>query len=322
MQTSPSKFSRVIGFDRKTHQQALHLQNAGTPARLLSANEKDGKLFVSQYTTVAKANSNDITFESQQPSTSSDNSDLPSVTATEIKLNQLHSLTRNQRVNVKATITLGTTKPKEVAKRNGEKGLVKEDCIIEDDTGNATLHVWDEMIQMCENSKSYEIKDLSVKNYSGHTRLGTTVTTSMKEITMNIENLKGPELLSATKKTVTVAEFIFTDKVNVFMACQMQSCRKKMPYSVGSTTFTCTSCGTCQKVKLAKKGATARLCAEIEGHQTRLTVFTDEMEALLKKLDLTINTLSDQIKEALLSLENITLVIDPVSNFILEVIEE
>ena len=95
-----------------------------------------------------------------------------------------------------------------------------------------------------------------------------------------------------------------------------------MPYSVGSTTFTCTSCGTCQKVKLAKKGATARLCAEIEGHQTWLTVFTDEMEALLKKLDLTINTPSDQIKEALLSLENITLVIDPVSNFILEVIEE
>ena len=144
----------------------------------------------------------------------------------------------------------------------------------------------------------------------------------MKEITMNIENLKGPELLSATKKTVTVEEFIFTDKVNVFMACQMQSCRKKMPYSVCSTTFTCTSCGTCQKVKLAKKGATARLCAEIEGHQTWLTVFTDEMEALLKKLDLPINTPSDQIKEALLSLENITLVIDPVSNFILEVIEE
>ena len=213
MQTSPSKFSRVIGFDRKTHQQALHLQNAGTPARLLSANEKDGKLFVNQYTTVAKANSNDITFESQQPSTSSDNSDLPSVTATEIKLNQLHSLTRNQRVNVKATIT-------------------------------SCNHI------------------------------------------------------------------------------MQQSCRKKMPYSVGSTTFTCTSCGTCQKVKLAKKGATARLCAEMEGHQTWLTVFTDEMEALLKKLDLTINTPSDQIKEALLSLENITLVIDPVSNFILEVIEE
>ena len=103
---------------------------------------------------------------------------------------------------MKATITLGTTKPKEVAKRNGEKGLVKEDCIIEDDTGHATLHVWDEMIQMCENSKSYEIKDLSVKNYSGHTHLGTTVTTSMKEIV----TLHG----KTSKKVMTRARYFNT----------------------------------------------------------------------------------------------------------------
>ena len=320
MQTSPSKFSKVVGFDRKTHQQALLFQNSGSPAKLLSANEKDGTLFVNPYTTLAKANSDDVTFESKG-ATTAQNTDIANINGIEIKLNQLHSLTRNQRVHVKGKVTLGTQEPKTVTKRNGNNGKVKEDCIIEDDTGHATLHIWDELIETCQNMKSYEIKDLSVKNYSGHTHLGTTAETTIKEIDMQVDNPKGPELLSNVKKTINVKEFIFTDKVNVFMACQVQSCKKKMPYSVGSAIYTCTNCGTCQKLKAATKGATARLCTEIEGKQVWLTAFTDELVALLKKVQLSIDDPTDKIKESLLSLEDITLVVDSVSHFILEVKE-
>lgn len=209
-----------------------------------------------------------------------------------------------------------------MVKRNGEEGRVKEDCIIEDDTGHATLHIWDQMIKACNSSKSYELKDLSVKVYSGQTQLGTTVSTSLKEITIDIENPKGPDLLSSTNKSVFVDEFLFTDKVNVFLTCQIQSCRKKMPYSVGSVVFTCISCGTCQKVKFAKKGATARLCAHIDGKQTWLTAFTDTIEVQLEQLDLTMDSSTNEIKQGLLSLENITLEIDPISNFIISVLEK
>jgi len=94
-----------------------------------------------------------------------------------------------------------------------------------------------------------------------------------------------------------------------------------MPYVIESPVFTCPSCGTCQKVTGAKKGATARLCAEIKGKQVWLTAFTDVMENLLAKVNLSIHDTSDKIKEALLTVENITLVIDSVSNFILEVKE-
>ena len=45
----------------------------------------------------------------------------------------------------------------------------------------------------------------------------------------------------------------------------------------------------------------------------------DVMENLLAKVHLSIHDTSDQIKEALLTMEHITLVIDCVSNFILEV---
>jgi len=61
-----------------------------------------------------------------------------------ITLQQLHKLTRNQRVNVKATLTVGSLEPKERIKRNGSKGRVKEDCVLEDKTGNAIIHLWDD----------------------------------------------------------------------------------------------------------------------------------------------------------------------------------
>ena len=322
LQTSSSKFAKVVGFDRKNHQQALLFQNAGTPVRVLNANEKDDNLFVNNHSTIVKANSGDIHFESTQPSSNtSTNSTLPHGNAIQISLSQVNSLTRNQRVNVRGTITMGDAKPKEVRKRNGNSGLVKEDCVIEDQTGHTTLHLWDDMIEKCKNSNSYEITDLSVKNCNGHTHLGSTSDTTIKEISMHVDNPKGPQLVTNIQKTVTIQEFIFTDKVSVFMICQINSCKKKMPYVIDSPVFTCPSCGTCQKVKGAKKGATARLCAEIEGKQVWLTAFTDVMENLLAKAHLMINATSDQIKEALLKMENITIVIDSVSNFIVEVKE-
>ena len=175
LQTSSSKFAKVVGFDRKNHQQALLFQNAGAPVRVLNANEKDDNLFVNNHSTIVKANSDDIHFESTQPSSNtSTNSTLPHGNAIQISLSQVNSLTRNQRVNVRGTITMGDAKPKEVRKRNGNSGLVKEDCVIEDQTGHTTLHLWDDMIEKCKNSNSYEITDLSVKNYNGHTHLGST----------------------------------------------------------------------------------------------------------------------------------------------------
>ena len=42
---------------------------------------------------------------------------------------------RGQSVNVTGIISIGDKPPKEVINRDGRKGLVKEDCVIEDNTG-------------------------------------------------------------------------------------------------------------------------------------------------------------------------------------------
>ena len=75
-------------------------------------------------------------------------------------------------------------KPKEVTKRNGKPGLVKENCVTDDQTGHTIIQLQDDMIEKCKSSSSYYITDLSVKNYNGHTHLGSTSDTTIKEIDM------------------------------------------------------------------------------------------------------------------------------------------
>ena len=174
---------------------------------------------------------------------------------------------------------------------------------------------------MLTTGQSYEIKNLSVKNFNGKTHLGTTTETMFTPIDPLMEELKGEELLTNIKKTITVEEFKFTDKVNTFMVCQISNCKKKMPYAVDCKVITCASCGTCQKVKACEKGMSARLCAELDGKDIWLTAFTDVMKILINKVDLSCNNTTDELKQGLLNLENVELLIDSTSNFILDVLK-
>lgn len=97
----------------------------------MSAREDDGQIFINQYTSLIKANSSDVNFDpckEQSAAGTSSSANLPDSSATDITLQQLDKLIRNQRVNVKATLTMGSLEPKELRKRNGSIGRVKEDC--------------------------------------------------------------------------------------------------------------------------------------------------------------------------------------------------
>lgn len=323
-QTSPDKFAKVIGFDQKTHQHFIHFEKTKSPSKILSAREDDGQIFINQYTSLIKANSSDVNFDpckEHSPAGTSSSANLPDSSATDITLQQLDKLTRNQRVNVKATLTMGSLEPKELVKRNGSKGRAKEDCVLENKTGSTIIHLWDDTITALTTGQSYDIKNLSVKNFNGKTHLGTTTETTFTPIHTLLKDIKGKELLTNIKKTITVEEFKFTDKVNTFMVCQIPNCKKKMPYAVDCKVITCASCGTCQKVEACEKGMSAHLCAQIDGKDIWLTAFTNVMKMLINKVDLSCNNTTDELKEGLLNLENVKLLIDSTSNFILDVLE-
>jgi len=165
LQTSPTKTLRVVGFDQTTHNQRQHFETTGNPVKLVNVREDNGQILVNQQSTLLQMSNSDVTFQYTPSSLSADFTaqNGPAVTFTDISLNYLQNLTRNQKVNVKGVTTLGEKPPKQVKKRNGENGTVKEDCVIEDATGCAVLHIWDEMINKLETSQSYSIKNLSVK---------------------------------------------------------------------------------------------------------------------------------------------------------------
>jgi len=88
-QTSPDKFAKVIGFDQKSHQQAIHFEKTKSPSKILSAREYDGQIFISKYTSLIKANSSDVNFDpckEQSPAGTSSSANLPDSSATDITL--------------------------------------------------------------------------------------------------------------------------------------------------------------------------------------------------------------------------------------------
>ena len=167
----------------------------------------------------------------------------------QLKLKQLQGLSTNQKVNVEGVQKI----QKKVNMRDGQIGLVKEDCAIEDETGTAILYST-ECHQGMQRWCSIQISNVSVKNFSGEIFLGTTTKTSFATSDFKMDAVKGKELLFATDKEVTVAEFKLVDKVSSFYICQNKACNKRMPsVQHGSAIFQCEACGILQRVKHAKK---------------------------------------------------------------------
>ena len=131
LHTSPTKTFRVVGFDQSTHTQCQHYEKTGNPVKLPNVKEDNGQYLINQTTTLLQMSNSDVTFTST-PSSSSSDSDTQSspAVAFNITLNQLPTLTRNRKVNMTGILTLGQKEPKEVKKRNGQNGKVKEDCVI------------------------------------------------------------------------------------------------------------------------------------------------------------------------------------------------
>ena len=113
-----------------------------SPAKIVNINEKEDTIFVNQTSSIVQASSSDVNFLCTAPSTKQGEAKETISSATDITLNEIQTLTRNQKVNVQGHLTLGQNPSKEVIKRNGEKGYVKEDCVIEDRTGSATIQLY------------------------------------------------------------------------------------------------------------------------------------------------------------------------------------
>ena len=133
---------RSVGFDKRTHAKITHYQTTGSPVKLQNINIRDNQIFINPTSTISDANVDEVSFTRLESSSRDENYSQSNSTYTciDIKLNELDNISVKQRVNVEGVLTLGGEKQKEVTKRDGTKSTVKEDCIVEDESGSAVMY--------------------------------------------------------------------------------------------------------------------------------------------------------------------------------------
>eukprot|EP00794_Sanderia_malayensis_P001535 gene1535-1698_t len=147
--------------------------------------------------------------------------------AVDISWDQLHSLKPNQAVNITATISIGECSPKKIhIKSSGKSIQLKEDCIVEDKTGNCEIHVWEPLFLTLENGKTYKFTNVSVKHYKGACFLATKPNTEVTEVEQQIDTITAYDLLKSPEKEITIQHFAMIKALTIFYSCQ--NCQRKM----------------------------------------------------------------------------------------------
>ncbi|CAH3119454.1 unnamed protein product, partial [Porites lobata] len=106
-------------------------------------NDSNKDIIFNQQSIVRSAPAFDIDFDYSPDIAASESSSSSVQPATTITLEQVPTLKINQKVNVTATISLGSEQPKPVEVKSTQKmTLVKEDCVLEDETEIAGKEIW------------------------------------------------------------------------------------------------------------------------------------------------------------------------------------
>lgn len=296
----------MVGFDASSHSTLKEHEDSKTAVLLsnVKENESSKDIIYNQQSSLRIAPTFDIDFEYSPNLTSppSFTSVQPAVTIT---LAQVPTLKINQKVNVTATISLGSGKPKTVSlKATNKMTMVKEDCVLEDETGTANLHIWDEMITKVKSGSTYDFHNLNVKHFQGSTHLATTPITTFKEAKQQRTPVQGPALLENPEKEVEVPKFKFVNKLSIFVACQ--SCKRKITEMSQQKYIKCKNCGVRQRQEECKRDASVQLKVEVDGQEMWLTAFTETIESLLAvSKDVSLMSDSDTIEELLMDLHDI-----------------
>lgn len=305
LQTSPSKLRRVVGFNTANHSTLQEHEESKTAVTLKNTKENNNnQIIFNQQSIVRVTPTFDIDFD-YQPMNQSPKSAASAQPAKTIILEELPTLQVNQKVNVTASISLGNEKPQPVQlKTTQQMTSVKEDCVLEDKTGTATIHIWDPLINKIKSGTTYEFENLTVKHFQGTTHLGTTPATTFKEASQQLETLNGPALPQNPEKEAKVEKFKLVNKLSIFITCQ--ACKRKINEISQQQSLKCKNCGVRQRQVECKRDASVQLQVDLDNKDVWLTAFTDVLESLFAthpKISLLSD--SDTIEQLLMDLQDI-----------------
>ena len=301
LQTSPSKLRRVVGFNIANHSMLQEHEASKTAVTLKNTKQNSSNhIIFNQQSTVRVTPTFDIDFD-YKPINKSQKTGPSTQPSKKITLEELPTLQVNQKVNVTASLSLGNENPKPVQlKSSSEMTTVKEDCVLEDETGTATIHIWDPLYKTIKTGTTYEFENLSTSKES----LISTPTTTLKEANQQLTPINGPALLENPEKEAKVESFKMINKLSIFITCQ--ACKRKINEITQQNTLKCKNCGVRQRKMQCKRDASVQLLVHLDEKDIWLTAFTDVLESLFAAHP-TISLLndSDTIEELLMDLQDI-----------------
>lgn len=144
---------------------------------------------------VSQCSNADVSFSYVQD-VKPENSEATSQEACDVTLQEPQKIAPNQKVNVCATLSMGTKEPKKIETKSGQTLTVKEDCILQDGSDTMEIHIWEPVFAQPMNNKAYYFKNLTLQYYAGSKFLSTNKNTSHTEDSMTLQKLVGPEMLT------------------------------------------------------------------------------------------------------------------------------
>eukprot|EP00794_Sanderia_malayensis_P001445 gene1445-1590_t len=277
LQVSPTKVRRVVGFNADAHATSQQAQTSKHAVELKNVKESDTNdaLIFNQLSTVQLQPTSGISFDYKGTDSFSIDTAAP-IQAMEITTSK--------------TLT------------------IKEDCVLEDKTGTAELHIWEPLFhELIDGRHTYKFKNLSVKIFKESCPLATRQDTSFCDAEQELTDAIGHKLLNNPEQELEVKHFLLIRNLCVFLSCQ--HCSKKIT-AMNSQKVKCSYCKTCQRANECKTHACALIKVKDAGNSDIwLTAFTDVLEELLA-VSHTVSLASniDVIEDVLLGLVNIKFV--------------
>ena len=167
---------RVVGFDKTKHPKNKHFQETKSPVllkNLLIPDDEDNDWLFHQQSYVSQCANADVPFSYVPNFVKSEPSESTSQEASDVSLRELKEMAPNQKVNVPATLSMGAQEPSKIETKSSQALSVKEDCILEDETGTMELHIWKPLFTRLKSNKAYYFQNLTLRYYQGPKFLST-----------------------------------------------------------------------------------------------------------------------------------------------------
>ena len=320
LQVSPTKVQRVVGFDKTKHPKIKHFQETKSPVllkNLLIPDDEDNDWLFNQQSYVSQCANADVPFSYVPNFVKSERSESTSQEASDVSLRELKEMAPNQKVNVHATLSMGAQEPNKIETKSSQALSVKEDCILEDETGTMELHIWEPLFTQLKSNKAYYFQNLTLRYYQGSKFLSTNRNTTYSEETTTLKKLVGPEILTNPEREIIASQLKYVASLSIFSACQL--CKKRIGDESGES-VRCQNCKVRQRIINCRREGSVKLCIQHNESELWLTAFTNEIENLLKNTTASMSSTIDEIEDALMSLKDVKLKYNSQRNIVKEVL--